>query len=60
MKGKSLEHTDGVVTTGEVVGGVLLTGDQLFRVEELTVGTLIDSDVRIESAAFFETLSPYD
>ena len=34
--------TDGVVTTGEVVGGILLTGDQLFRVEELTVGTGTD------------------
>ena len=30
--------TDGVVTTGKVVGGVFLTGDQLLRVEELTVG----------------------
>jgi len=38
--------TDGVVTTGEVVRGILLTRDQLFRVEELTVGTgsdLIDN-----------------
>ena len=32
--------TDGVVAAGEVVGGILLTGDQLLRVEELTVGTL--------------------
>mmetsp|Transcript_27255 Transcript_27255/g.50246 ORF Transcript_27255/g.50246 Transcript_27255/m.50246 type:complete len:459 (+) Transcript_27255:280-1656(+) len=32
--------TDGVVATGEVVGGILLTGDQLLRVEELPVGTL--------------------
>jgi len=42
--------TDGVVTTGEVVGGVLLTGDELLGVEELTVGTgsdLID-DGRLE------------
>ena len=31
--------TDGVVTTGEVVGGILLTGDQLFGVKELTVRT---------------------
>ena len=30
---------DGVVTTGVVVGGIFLAGDQLFRVEELTVGT---------------------
>ena len=34
--------TDGVVTTGEVVGGILLTGDQLFRVEELTVRSSAD------------------
>jgi hypothetical protein len=31
--------TDGVVTTGEVISGIFLTGDQLFRVEQLTVGT---------------------
>ena len=31
--------TDGVVTTGVVVGGIFFTGDQLFRVEKLTVGT---------------------
>ena len=30
--------TDGVVTTGEVVGGVLLTRDELLGVEELSVG----------------------
>lgn len=30
--------TDGVVTTGVVVGGVFLAGDQLLWVEELTVG----------------------
>ena len=29
---------DGVVTAGVVVGGVLLAGDELLRVEELTVG----------------------
>ena len=29
---------DGVVTTGVVVGGILLTGDQLLRVEQLAVG----------------------
>jgi len=34
--------TDGVVTTGEVVGGIFLSGDQLFRVEELTVGSGTD------------------
>jgi len=30
--------TDGVVTTGEVVGGVLLAGDELLGVEQLSVG----------------------
>jgi hypothetical protein len=34
--------TDGVVTTGVVVGGVFLTSDQLFGVEQLTVGTGTD------------------
>jgi hypothetical protein len=34
--------TDGVVTTGVVVGSVLLTGDDLLRVVELTVGTGTD------------------
>ena len=34
--------TDGVVTTGEVVGGILLTGDELLGVEELTVGASAD------------------
>merc|ERR1719311_570337 len=34
--------SDGVVTTGVVVGSVLLTGDQLLRVVELTVGTGTD------------------
>merc|ERR1719504_276297 len=33
---------DGVVAAGEVVGGILLTGDQLLRVEELAVGTRAD------------------
>ena len=30
--------TDGVVTTGEVVGGIFLSGDELLWVEELSVG----------------------
>merc|ERR550534_3268431 len=34
--------TDGVVTTGVVVGGILFAGDQLFGVEQLTVGTGTD------------------
>ena len=37
-----MKLTDGVVTTSVVVRGVFLTGDQLFRVEELTVGTSAD------------------
>jgi hypothetical protein len=31
--------TNGVVTSGEVVGGVFLSGDELFGVEELSVGS---------------------
>jgi hypothetical protein len=31
--------TDGVVTTGVVIGGIFFTGDQLFWVEELSVST---------------------
>jgi len=34
--------TNGVVTTGVVVGGIFLTGDELFWVEQLTVGTSSD------------------
>merc|ERR1711931_74764 len=34
--------TDGVVTAGVVVGGILLAGDQLLRVEELSVGSSSD------------------
>lgn len=34
--------SDGVVTSSEVVGGIFLTGDELFRVEELSVGTSSD------------------
>merc|ERR1719247_1127837 len=33
---------DRVVPAREVVGGILLTGDQLLRVEQLTVGTCAD------------------
>ena len=32
----------GVVTAGEVVSGILLSGDQLLRVEQLTVGASAD------------------
>jgi hypothetical protein len=31
--------TDGVMTSGEVVGGIFLSGDELFRMEELSVGS---------------------
>jgi len=31
--------TNGVVSSGEVVGGIFLTGDQLFGVEQLSVGS---------------------
>jgi hypothetical protein len=34
--------SDGVVTTGVVVGGIFLTRDQLLRVVELSVGTSTD------------------
>jgi len=34
--------TNGVVTSGEVVGSIFLTGDKLFRVEELSVSTSSD------------------
>ena len=41
---------DGVVAAGEVVGGVLLAGDELLRVEELAVGARADlvDDGRLE------------
>ena len=31
---------DGVVASGVVVGGILLPGNELFRVEELSVGPI--------------------
>jgi hypothetical protein len=34
--------TDGVVTTGIVIGGIFLTRDQLLRVVKLSVGTSSD------------------
>ena len=34
--------TNGVVTSGVVVGGIFFTSDQLFWVEKLTVGTSTD------------------
>jgi len=34
--------SDGVMSTGKIVGGVLLTGDQLLGMEQLTVGASTD------------------
>ena len=34
--------SDGVVSSGEVVGGIFLSGDELLRVEELSVGSSSD------------------
>ena len=34
--------TNGVMTSGEVVGGILLSGDELLGMEELSVGTSSD------------------
>jgi len=53
--------TNGVVTTSEVVGGVLLTRDELLWVEELSVGTsadLIDNGwLEIEEDASWDVLT---
>jgi len=47
--------TNGVVTTGEVVGGVFLAGDELLGVEELSVGAgsdlIDDGGLEIEEDA---------
>jgi hypothetical protein len=53
--------TDGVVTTGEVIGGIFLAGDQLLRVEQLAVGTSADfidhSWLEIEEDATWNVLA---
>ena len=53
--------TDGVVTTGEVVGGILLTGDELLGVEELSVGAgtdlIDDGGLEIEEDAAGDVLA---
>jgi len=53
--------TDGVVTTGVVVGGILFAGDQLFGVEQLTVGTgadlIDDSWFKIDEDGSWDVLS---
>merc|ERR1719273_1367990 len=53
--------TNGVVTTGEVVGGVFLSGDELLWVEELSVGSgsdLIDNGwLKIEENGSWDLLA---
>jgi hypothetical protein len=53
--------TDGVVTTGVVVGSIFLTGDQLFRVKELTVSSgsdfIDDGRLQIEEDATRDVLA---
>ena len=53
--------TNGVVSSGEVVGGILLSGDELLWVEELSVGSgsdLIDNGwLEIEEDASWDVLS---
>ena len=53
--------TNGVVTSGEVVGGILLTGDELLWVEQLSVGSgsdLIDDGwLEIEEDGSWDMLS---
>jgi len=53
--------TNGVMTSGEVVGGILFTGDELLGVEELSVGTssdLIDDGwLEIEEHTSWDVLS---
>ena len=48
--GHETERTDGVMAPGVVVGCVLLSGDQLLRVEQLAVRALPDlvDDARLE------------
>merc|ERR1719272_2115699 len=53
--------TDGVVTTGVVVSGVFLAGDQLFWVEQLTVGAgsdLVDNGwLKVNKDATWDVLA---
>lgn len=52
---------DGVVSSGEVVGGIFLSGDELFGVEELSVGSgsdlIDDGGFEIEEDASGDVLS---
>jgi hypothetical protein len=53
--------TNSVVSTGEIVSGILLSGDELFRVEKLAVGTsanfINDCGFQIEENAARDMLS---
>jgi len=53
--------TDSVVTTGEVVCGIFLTRDQLFRMEQLTVGSrsdfIDDGRLQIDKDGTWDVLS---
>jgi len=53
--------TDGVMTTSEVVGGILFTRDELFGVEQLSVGTgpdlIDDGGLKIEEDTSGDVLS---
>ena len=53
--------TDGVVSSGEVIGGIFLSGDQLLGVEELSVGSgsdlIDDGGFEIEEDASRDVLS---
>jgi len=53
--------SDGVVTSGEIVGGIFLSGDQLFGVEQLSVGTGSDfinnGGLEIEEDTSWDVLS---
>ena len=53
--------SDGVVTSGEVVGSILLSGDELLGVEELSVGSgsdlIDDSGFQIKEDCSWDVLS---
>ena len=53
--------SNGVVTSGEVVGGIFLSGDELFRVEKLSVGSgpdfIDDGGFKIEEDSSWDVLS---
>jgi hypothetical protein len=53
--------TNGVVTSGEVVGGIFLSGDELLWMEELSVGTssnfINDSWFQVEEDTSWDVLA---